>query len=235
MRLNVFIAKSGYASRRKADDLIKSGKVKVNGKIEKEPFFDVKSTNKVEIDGRPLSLKEFIYIILNKPKGVTSTVKDRHALKTVLDCLPQRLRGVYPVGRLDKNSTGLLILTNDGNLCFKATHPKFSVEREYLVKLRGSLTLNDCRRAYQGIKDEGELLRVKKINILKKENNFTLCRVLACEGKKRHIRRIFKQLGFSVLSLKRVRIGKLNLGNLREGHFKLLPKEKLYSLLFKVS
>ena len=231
MRLNVFIAKSGYASRRKADTLIKAAKVKVNGKVEKEPFFDVKGADRVEIGASLITPKEFNYIVFHKPKGVTSTVKDRHASKTVLDCLPKNLRGVYPVGRLDKNSTGLIVLTNDGDLCFKATHPKFLVEKEYLVKIRGVLTSNDIRKAYQGIKDEGELLRIKRIDVLKKEKDITLCRVIACEGKKRHIRRVFKQLDLRVFSLKRVRIGKLVLGNLAEGDFKLLPKTKAYSLL----
>lgn len=235
MRLNVFIAKSGYTSRRKADLLIKEAKVKVNGKVEKEPFFDVKNTDKVEVNGQPVALKDFVYIILHKPKGMTSTVKDKHASKTVLDCLPRKLRGVYPVGRLDKNSTGLIVLTNDGDLCFKATHPKFSIEKEYLVKVKGALTAKDIRKAYQGIKDEGDLLRVKRIDVLRKENDSTLCRVIACEGKKRHIRRIFRQLGFSVFSLKRVRIGKLTLGGLGEGRFKLLPKAKAYSLLADIN
>jgi 23S rRNA pseudouridine2605 synthase len=235
MRLIVFIAKSGYTSRRKADLLIKDGRVKVNGRVEKEPFFDVSAADKVEVGKKRITLKEFIYIVLHKPKGVASTVKDKYALKTVLDCLPKRLRGVYPVGRLDKNSTGLIVLTNDGDLCFKATHPKFSIEKEYLVGLRGLLTAKDIRKAYQGIKDEGELLRVKKIDILRKEKDTTLCRVIVCEGKKRHIRRIFRQLGFSVFSLKRVRIGKLILGNLAQGRFKLLPKAKAYSLLVDIN
>jgi len=233
MRLNVFIAKSGYASRRKVDSLIKEGKVLVRGRVVRQPFFDVKRGERVEVDKRLLSLKEFSYVIFNKPKGVTTTQADKFATFKVVDFLPQKLKKLYPVGRLDKNSTGLLILTNDGQLCYELTHPKFEIEKEYLVLVNGKVVPRDCKAAKKGIFDEGESLRVKQISILRQEANESLCKVVVCEGKKRHLRRLFKGLGFEVKALKRVRIADLVLGGLGEGKYRVLSRKKIHSLLFK--
>jgi len=222
MRLNVFIAKSGYCSRRKAGVLIKEGKVRVKGKIIIEPFFDTSGLDKVEIGKTIISLKEHIYILFNKPKGVTTTLSDRFAKRKIIDFFPKELSGIYPVGRLDKDSSGLLILTNDGDLCYKLTHPKFRVEKEYLARLKGKFEAVDCQKAVKGLRDEGDYLKVDKIKVLKKEKDETLCAVIVCEGKKRHLRRLFKGLGFEVKSLVRVRIGKLVLGSLKPGRYKIL-------------
>ena len=123
MHLNVFIAKSGFCSRRKAATYIKEGKAIVNGKIVFEPWLDVKDTDSVKVGGKHIKLKQDIYIIFNKPKGVTTTVEDKFALKKVIDFIPEKMGRVYPVGRLDKFSRGLILLTNDGDLCYRFTHP----------------------------------------------------------------------------------------------------------------
>ena len=229
MRLNLFIAKSGYASRRKADSLIKEGKVKVNNEEAVKPFLQVDSKDKVEVEGKILRPKEHIYILFNKPKGVTTTLSDKFALKKVIDFFPKKFRGVYPVGRLDRQSCGLLILTNDGDFCYRLTHPKFSIEKEYLVELKGQISSNDCQRARNGLNLDGEHLKVKSIRVLNNKENKTLSKVVISEGKKRHLRRLFKALGFPVKELKRVRVGRLVLGSLKTGKYRLIEGKKAYS------
>lgn len=227
MRLNLYIAKTGLASRRKADDLIKSGKVMVNKHKINQPFFQVNDGDEVRVSGKLLKLKEYYYFLFNKPKGVTTTLSDKFAAKTIADFVPEKYRGVYPVGRLDKDSHGLLILTNDGDFCHKLTHPKFSVEKEYLVNLKGILTVSDCQKAKRGVRDEAEQLKVKKIKILSKNKEVTLCKVVISEGKKRHLRRLFKQLGYPVQDLKRVRVGDLILGDLKPGKCRAIKNHQL--------
>ena len=229
MRLNLFIAKSGYASRRKADCLIKEGKVRVNAKEVLQPFLQVGNKDKIEVEHKLLRLKELTYILFNKPKGVTTTLSDKFALKKVIDFFPKKFKGIYPVGRLDKQSCGLLILTNDGDFCYRLTHPKFSIEKEYLVELRGRISPSDCQRAKNGLNLEGEHLKVKSIKILTSHGNETICKVIISEGKKRHLRRLFKALGFFVEELKSVRVGGLVLGNLETGEYRLIKGEKMYS------
>lgn len=241
MRLNHFIAKSGYASRRKADLLIKEGAVLVNRETIQQPFFQVSQRDKISIRGKLLTLPTYIYVIFNKPQGVTTTLSDKFAHKKIVDFFTQGNssskmpalsdKGIYPVGRLDKDSTGLIILTNDGDLCYKATHPKFGIEKEYLIKLNGEFSALNCKQAKRGINNQGDFLKVDAIRIIRSSHQ-TLCKVVVCEGKKRHLRRLFKSLGFEVKSIKRIRIGKLTLGELREGQYKLVSKEKTYSLLF---
>ncbi|NQT28686.1 MAG: rRNA pseudouridine synthase [Candidatus Omnitrophica bacterium] len=230
MRLNLFIAKSGYISRRKADGLIKEGEVKVNNKKILKPFLQVSNKDKVEVGGKALRLKEHIYILFNKPKGVTTTLSDKFAFKKVIDFFPRKFKGIYPVGRLDKQSSGLLILTNDGDFCYRLTHPKFSIEKEYSIELAGQISFGDCQRAKNGLNQDGEHLKVKSIRVLSSPENKTLCKVVISEGKKRHLRRLFKALGFPVRELKRVRIGRLVLGSLKTGEYRLIREEKIYSL-----
>jgi len=239
MRLNLFIAKSGYASRRKADCLIKEGKVKVDNKEAFEPFLQVNDKNKVEVEGKILRPSEHIYILFNKPKGVTTTLSDKFALKKVIDFFPKKFfsqsksafgeKGIYPVGRLDRQSCGLLILTNDGDFCYRLTHPKFSIEKEYLVELKGRISPSDCRRAKNGLNLNGEHLKVKSIRVLSSQANETLCKAVISEGKKRHLRRLFKALGFPVRELKRIRIGRLVLGSLKAGKYRLIEGKEMYS------
>jgi len=226
MRLNLFIAKSGYCSRRKADALIKKGLVLVDGKKTVEPFFDVKEGCKVKVEGRFVAPKSYVYVLFNKPRGVTATLSDRFAEKKVVDFLPKELKGVYPVGRLDKNSSGLLILTNDGPLCYELTHPKFCVEKEYLVELEGELSEADFRRVKKGVRDEGELLKIDSVKMLRKGRT-CLYGVTVHEGKTRHLRRLFKSLGFKVRNLKRVRVGKTALGSLKAGQYRLVKRSSI--------
>lgn len=226
MRLNRFIAKSGLCSRRKADTFIKEGEVTIGGKKVFESFIDVSDTDTVKVRGKIIQIKDLKYLLLNKPKGVTTTLSDKFASSKVSDLLPKKFGRLYPVGRLDKDSSGLVLLTNDGDLCYQLTHPKYQVEKEYLIELDKPLSPADCRKAKKGLRDEGDLLLVKDINSLK---NLT-CRVIVCEGKKRHLRRLFKALGFKVKELKRVRVGNLRLGKLASGKYEVMSREEIYAL-----
>ena len=230
MRLNVYIAKSGVASRRGADELIKAGKVRVDGVVIFEPFFQVRSDSRITLGDANVFLKEYVYLILHKPKGVTTTKKDRYAQKTIIDCLPSKYHNVFPVGRLDRDSTGLLILTNDGDFCHQLTHPKFEVEKEYLLTVSTKISKIDCQRALKGVRHQGELLAVKKISVLEVLNNKSKIRVVVSEGKKRHLRRLFKVLGCSVKDLKRIRVVQLKLGSMAAGEYRILSKDAIYKL-----
>jgi len=229
MRLSLFVAKSGYASRRKADILIEDGQVEVNGVVVREPYFQVEPEDNVKACGKKLTVSEKIYLVFNKPEGVTTTLQDKFAEKKVMDFLPRKFNGVFPVGRLDKNSSGLLILTNDGDLCYRLTHPKFSVEKEYLIRVCGSMPDNVSLLAKKGIVDEGEHLKAKSVSVIKRDKQSTVCVVVVCEGKKRHIRRLLAGLGFPVMELKRIRIDRLLLGDLKPGEYRIISKEKITS------
>lgn len=228
MRLNAFIAKSGFSSRRKAASLVKGGSVTVNGKIAVQPWVEVKKEDTVKVNGKNISLVRNVYLIFNKPKGVTTTLKDRFAEKKITDFIPKKYGRVYPVGRLDKNSEGLIILTNDGALCYSLTHPKFEVEKEYELWVAGDVAEGILKKAKKGVIDNGDILKVKSAVLGAKEKDKTKVNVVVSEGKKRHLRRLFECLGLKALSLKRVRIGSLKLGNLKEGDIRAVDKKALH-------
>lgn len=230
MRLNAFIARCGLCSRRNAVLFIKDGLVTVNGKTAREPWLEVFPSDKVSVKGKAIGEPEFSYLVLNKPKGVTSTLKDRFAEKKVTDLIPARFGRLYPIGRLDKDSRGLMILTNDGALCNRLTHPKFETEKEYVVRVDGDIDNSIAERLKAGITDEGETLKVKSARIESVAKGRAVIRVVVCEGRKRHLRRLFSGLGMKVIDLKRVRIGALGLGNLKEGAFKTVDRKTIYRL-----
>jgi len=231
VRLNAFIAKTGFSSRRNATLLIKDGRVRVNGDVVIKPWLEIGENDALEIDGKPVRLERERYIIFNKPIGVTSTVRDKFASKKVVDYIPKSFGRVYPVGRLDKDSRGLLILTNDGQLCYRATHPKYEIEKEYEVVLRGRVTNRDIEKFKRGVLDGDDILRVKTAKIRSVDEGSTTMSAVICEGKKRHLRRLLENSGFPVSDLKRVRIGQIKLGALREGQFRLIDKASAYRLL----
>jgi 23S rRNA pseudouridine2605 synthase len=229
MKLNLFIAKGGYCSRRNAALLIKDGKVTVNGRAVLEPWYEVQDGDAVKADGKLLNTEKQVYILFNKPRGVTATCEDKFAEEKITDLIPKRFGRVYPVGRLDKNSRGLIILTNDGDLCHRFTHPKFEIEKEYLVTIEGDAEETIIKRLMKGVEDYGEILRVKSASIARRWLNKTQLDVIICEGKKRHLRRLFEALGYKVLDLLRIRIGRVHLGDLKEGRLKLVDKKFIYS------
>ena len=225
MRLNVYVSHAGLCSRRQADEYIFSGKIKVNNKIVRAPWFRVKKGDKVAFEGRELlSPVGKVYLVMNKPPGYICTLNDKFAAKKITDLLPENIGRVYPVGRLDKNSRGLLLLTNDGDFMQKIIHPRHEIEKEYVVWVSPSFSALDFKKIRRGILTEKDCLTVKSLKEIVSFPRKSKMRVVLTEGRKRHIRRIFENLGYRILSLKRVRIGKLKLGYLREGEFRVIPR-----------
>lgn len=228
-RLNKIIARSGYCSRRKADELIRQGKVKVNGK----PVTVLGSTanaqkDTITIAGAKLKTEEKLYILFHKPKGYITTTQDPHAEKKVFDLLPDFGARLFPVGRLDKDTSGLLILTNDGEFAYKMTHPKFEIKRVYEVEISGVLSAATAAKIEKGgVPLEKHVSSACKITILKQSQNNTLLELSIYEGRKREIRQIFSHFGHNVLDLKRVRFGNVKLANLRAGQWRRLKDKEI--------
>lgn len=228
MRLQVFLSHAGVSSRRKALEIILSGQVTVNGRKVVEPSFDVDPVrDSVVCAGRKVESSSKIYILLHKPEGVVSTVKDEHAEKTVVDLLPVSLRrGVYPVGRLDKDSTGLILLTNDGTLTHRLSHPSFETEKAYKVFLNRPLMTQDRRTLETGVMLEGERTAPCRIKALSDGS----IEVVLHEGRKRQIRRMLALLRYHVVSLQRVREDFLTLGDLAPGAWRHLTSSEVERL-----
>jgi 23S rRNA pseudouridine2605 synthase len=228
------LTEAGTGSRRRMADAIKQGRVKVNDKIAASfnlPVDPVKDL--ISLDGQAIDLKskKIICLMLNKPLGIVSSVSDERGRRTVLDILPEKYRHyrLYPVGRLDIDTTGLLLLTNDGDLTYRLTHPKFEYEKEYLVGIRGSLNAGEKQQLQRGILLEDGMTHPAKIReIALSPYNYS---VTIHEGRKRQVRRMFERLRHTVIALKRVRIGKLNLGDLKEGEVRHLSAKEIAALL----
>lgn len=229
LRLNKIIAQSGISSRRKADELILEGKVKINGEVVTslgvlaDPEID-----KIEVSERPLKLEKKVYILLHKPKGYTTTTKDIHAEKTVFELLPKLPFRLYPVGRLDKDTSGLLILTNDGLLSYQLTHPKFEIDRVYEVLIKGGLLDENIKNFEKGgLLIDDYKTSPCKIKIIAKDNNKTKLQLTLHEGRKHQIRKMFVLTGHQVIALKRIQFGKLKLDDLKEGKWKYIKPEEI--------
>jgi 23S rRNA pseudouridine2605 synthase len=219
-------------------DAIKQGKVEVNGAVVTDFRHPVNSkTDRVSFDSKDVVIKprQHIYIVLNKPKGVITTVSDDRRRKTVLDSLPEKYRGLrlFPVGRLDKESTGLLLLTNDGELTYRLTHPRFEHEKEYLLQIDGKLKIGEKRMLESGIElDEGKTAPavIKEANLPTFNYSITIH-----EGKKRQVHRMFAAIGHRVIVLKRIRMGSLGLGDLKEGKARELTAREISRVLTETS
>jgi len=233
-RLQKVIANSGVASRRKAEELIKSGRVKVDGKVITELGTKVSKNNVVEVDNVKISTEEKVYFILNKPRGVVTTSHDEHGRKTVVDLIDCGKR-IYPVGRLDYDTTGLLILTNDGEFTNNIIHPKNKIDKTYVAKINGILAISDVMKLKKGILlEDGKTAPAKvKVKSLDQKTKTSLIEITIHEGKNHQIKRMFESLGYEVLKLKREKVGFLTLKGLSSGEYRALtPKEvtKLYAL-----
>lgn len=228
IRLQKYLADAGIASRRKSELLIQEGKVSVNGRIVKELGTKIKPQHDViKYEGKVIKQKtHHVYMMLNKPTGYITTVSDEKGRKTVLDLIdyPSRL---YPIGRLDYNTSGLLLLTNDGDLTYRLTHPKHEVEKKYLVTVKGVPTERQLNELRKGA-DLGEYKTSHaKIKIIETRDDHTTLQVNIHEGKNRQVRRMFEHIGYTVLKLKRTAIGKLTLSGLRHGKYRQLTKEEV--------
>lgn len=226
-KLNVYIAKAGLCSRRKAAVLIKDGRVKINGQVAREPWTEVLPKDHVAVNGKPIRSENLVCLAVNKPRGVTVTLEDAHARRMISELVPKKYGRLFPVGRLDKDTRGLVIMTNDGALCHRLTHPSFEVEKEYEAVVEGHLKPGSMERMRSGVEDEGDLLKVRSVSILSRDPKKSRLKIVICEGKKRHIRRMLKQVGAKVLDLRRVRIGKLELGAMKEGKFRVIERQDI--------
>ena len=228
------LTQAGIGSRRVAADAIRSGRVEVNGPVVESFSYPVNmNVDNISIDGQPIKLEPLqpVYLLLNKPSGVLSTTRDDRGRTTVIDILPDKYRrlGLHPIGRLDKDSTGLLLLTNDGDLTHRLAHPRFENEKEYLVSIKASLRPDEKRRLEHGIELEDGLTHpatVKGVDIRPFNYSITIH-----EGRKRQVRRMFKALGYRVLALKRVRMGSIQLGSLADGAICELTTHELGELM----
>ncbi len=229
------LAESGIGPRRWLANAIKRGLVEVNGKVAEDFRQPVNvESDRVLINGQVVCLKPegLVCLMLNKPRGVLSTTGDKRGRRTVVDLLPIKYRQLrlYPAGRLDKDSTGLLLLTNDGGLTYRLTHPKFECEKEYLVHIDGSLKPDEKQRIEQGLLLEDGMTHPAKVRRVTCPASFNYS-ITIHEGRKRQVRRMLDSLGHRVLDLKRIRIGSLNLGNLKEGDVRELSAQEVQALL----
>jgi len=228
-RLNKFIASSGLCSRRKADEYIEQGKVGVNGNIITELGFQVSSKDKVTVEGQLIKPQKLEYYRFYKPAGYITTSDDEKGRKTIYDIIPPELKNLKPVGRLDKDSTGLIIMTNDGDLINEMTHPSIKVPKIYIVSINGKITPEDGEKMFNGIDIETDTGEKKtayaEVFPIEITNKSSIIRVTLYQGINRQIRKMFASLGFEVVSLKRIQHGTVTLDGLKKGMIKpMKPK-----------
>lgn len=231
IRLQKYLSQAGVASRRASEDIILQGRVKVNGKIINKLGTKVDpNKDQIEVDGKTCQIKtRSIYIIMNKPTGILTTVKDPLRRPTVIDLLEGVDARVFPVGRLDKETEGLLLLTNDGEVTYRLTHPKYEIVKTYLAQVKGVIGNEEIKVLEKGVVLEDGFTAPAQVKILNNFNNSTIIEMKIHEGRKRQIRRMCSAIGHPVMHLKRTRIGSLSLKGLKSGEWRFLnPKEIKY-------
>jgi len=225
MRLNKFLSSAGIAARRKSDELIFSKKVRVNGHIVDKPGYRVEESDVVTVEDRIVKLKkDYIYIVLNKPKGYVSTLSDEKGRKNVRNLIDLNYR-IYPVGRLDMNSTGVLLFTNDGDLTHKLLHPRYGVWKVYQVKLNRSFSQDDISKIENGIKLSSGNIGRGLVNIVSKDKKEI--RIKIKEGKKHQIRLMMQSLGYFVKTLDRIQFGSIRKTGLALGEWRKLKRSEV--------
>ncbi len=229
-RLNKYIASSGLCSRRKADELIESGVVNVNGKIVKELGFQVGPKDKVFVNKVLLHPKKLEYYRFYKPAGYITTSEDEKGRKTIYDVIPKELSELKPVGRLDKDSTGLLIMTNDGDLINQLTHPSVKVSKVYIVSVEGKVNVNDLDTMYKGIEIEKDKIAYADAQIIEFDKDSTMLQVVLTQGLNRQIRKMFDYLGHPVISLKRIQHATISIDGLKRGQIKPIKPAQIKDL-----
>lgn len=228
MRLNKYIASAGICSRRKADELIENGNVKVNGAVVKTMGWQVEEDDVVEANGRVIeAVNKKIYVVVNKPLGYITSMQDEKDRDTVADLvadIPQRL---FPVGRLDYNTTGLLIMTNDGELTQTLTHPRHEVYKTYVAKVAGVISDSRLAKLRKGVDIGGFVTSPAKVRLVRQMPRRAVVEISIREGKNRQVRKMFAAVGNKVQDLHRTAIGEIRLGRLKEGHYRKLTKEEI--------
>ncbi len=231
MRINKFLAECGVASRRAADKMIENGEVKING----NPCSvgdTVSEGDHVTVNGKTVStVKKYEYYMMNKPKGYVCTVKDDKGRKTVMDLLPPNVKRVFPIGRLDYDSEGLLLFTNDGELTYRLTHPKNEIPKTYLVKLEGKISDDALHKVRTGVWIDGRKTGRCNIKIVEELRDAVKLHITITEGRNRQIRKMFESVGKEVKFLKRIKIGDLTLKGLNRGEVKKLTAPEIDYLM----
>ena len=237
-RLQKVIANLGYTSRRKAEELIMNGKVKVNGKIVTELGTKVKNSDTIEVENTILdNHKDYEYYLLNKPRGIISSTNDEHGRKTIIDLIQTNQR-IYPVGRLDYDTTGAIILTNDGYLANKLMHPSSNIEKTYVAKVAGLVTGYEIKKLREGIVIDDKKTNKAKANLKKydKKTDKSTVELTIHEGRNHQVKKMFSALNHDVIKLKREKYANLDLTNLKSGEYRKLTNKEiaiLYSLIKK--
>ncbi|WP_199176762.1 pseudouridine synthase [Tenacibaculum sp. SG-28] len=230
VRLNKYIANSGICSRREADTYIEHGSVTVNGQLVTEMGYKVKATDEVRFDGSLISMEQKRYVLLNKPKNYITTMEDDRGRKTVMELIQNATKErIYPVGRLDRNTTGLLLFTNDGELAKKLTHPKHNVRKLYHASLDKKLTLSDLEKLRGDVVIEGRKVFIDAVSYVNGEKK-TEVGIEIHSGRNRIVRKIFEHFGYSVLKLDRVIFAGLTKKNLPRGRYRELTKQEVVNL-----
>ena len=234
MRINKYIAASGIASRRKADELIKNGNVRVNGTALTEPGYEVADGDLVEVNGTPvLPPENKVYILLNKPVGYVTTVKDEGGRPTVMDLVTEVEGRVFPVGRLDVNTSGMLIMTNDGDFAYRVAHPKHKLGKTYRVRVAGIVTRGKLDRLRKGVDIGGFVTSPAEVEIVKELPKETVLEITIHEGKNRQVRKMCKAIDCPVRELERIAIGPVKIGRLATGGYRKLTRQEIDALMGK--
>lgn len=228
IRLQKYLAMANVASRRASEQYILDGRVKVNGKVVCELGTKVNESDKVEFDGEIINIvKKKYYIMLNKPTGYVTTASDEFDRKTVLDLVSDIKDRIFPVGRLDADTEGLLLLTNDGDFTYKISHPSNRKEKVYHAFVKGIITRAEADKLRRGVEIDGRYTAPAKVEVLEVGKNSCLCEIRICEGRNRQVRKMLDAVGHSVIELTRVAIGNVNLGNLPVGKWRHLTQAEI--------
>jgi 23S rRNA pseudouridine2605 synthase len=232
VRLQKFLADAGVASRRASEQIILEGRVSVNGRVVQELGTKVEpGQDRVSVDGRALHVRRKLYVAVNKPAGVVCTRDDPQGRKTIGELLPAEWRHLHSVGRLDRESEGLIFLTNDGEFSLRLTHPRYGMHKTYLVTVEGRVEPPLLGKLVLGVQDQGEKVKAEKARLLSANNTRSILELDLREGKNREIRRLCAALELNILRLQRTRIGSIRLGELPAGKWRVLTEPEIKTLL----
>ncbi|NBC18821.1 MAG: pseudouridine synthase [Bacteroidetes bacterium] len=236
MRLNKYIARSGVTSRRKADTLIDEGRVRINGEVVKEYWYQVQDDDTVEVNGRVISPRRKVYLLLNKPKDTITTTDDEHDRDIVLDLiqLPEKDQlGLFPVGRLDRDTVGVLLITNDGDLAHRLMHPSYEIDKLYVIRTREPVKPHQLEQLLQGVELEDGPAAADRVTYVRPDDHHEIGLRLH-EGRNRQIRRMMEALGHDVVHLERVNYAGLTAEGVRRGKWRRLEEHEVQTLRNKV-
>lgn len=230
-RLQKIIQKAGIASRRKAEDMIAEGRVSVNGKVVTEMGTKASFSDDIRVDGKKIEAENKVYFVLYKPESIISSVKDQFDRDTVTDFIPVKEK-IFPIGRLDYDTSGLILLTNDGDFANMMIHPKYKIEKEYYVRIKGLLRKESSIKLAKGLIYDNERALPAKVYDVKYDDKkeTTFLNIVITEGKNRQVRRMFESLGHEVVKLKRIRFGTITLDGLNRGEYRILKPHEIKTL-----